>query len=75
MGKGPDGVWLLMRTQFLLVGNENVLKLIVVMAGKTQKILGESLWYTNYISVKLLKGENTYSKLSNLKDILLFYSV
>ena len=37
MGKGWDGVWLLMGTQFLLVGIENVLKLIVLMVAKLKK--------------------------------------
>lgn len=37
MGKGWDGVWLLMGTQFVLVGDENVLKLTVVMVAKLKK--------------------------------------
>ena len=47
-----------MGTQFVLVGGENVLKLTVVMVAKLKKSWGIS-WYTNCISVKLLK-EKTF---------------
>ena len=37
-GEGLEwGVWLLMGTQFVLVGDENVLKLTVVMVAKLKK--------------------------------------